>query len=167
MRACSQVIWRATLRRGRAPSNTRPIVADATERVPPYQRTRPQRVPPYQRRRPQRVPPSDTKLPVGCLDLVAAVGHIRQCSHWSAGPATDTRQRRADAKPVSQGTATKGDRSVIGPLQCARNSCTRRAMVCASAVRTCSIVMRSKTCWKNPATISRVASLRVNPRLAA
>ncbi len=41
---------------------------------------------------------------------------------------------------------------------------TRRAIAKASASRTLGIVTRSKTCWKNPVTIARIASFRVKPR---
>lgn len=43
-------------------------------------------------------------------------------------------------------------------------SLTRRAIANPSASRTLSIVIRSKTCWKKPLTIIRVASRRVKPR---
>ncbi len=52
-------------------------------------------------------------------------------------------------------------------LVCARGysySRTRRRMASPNASRTLSMVIRSKTCWKKPATIMRVASLRVRPR---
>ena len=41
---------------------------------------------------------------------------------------------------------------------------TWRAMAAPRASRTLWIVMRSKICWKNPVTIIRIASDRVNPR---
>lgn len=41
---------------------------------------------------------------------------------------------------------------------------TWRAMAAPSASRTLSMVIRSKICWKNPVTIMRIASPRVNPR---
>ena len=50
------------------------------------------------------------------------------------------------------------------PNSCHSYSRMRRPMASPSASRTLSIVMRSKICWKNPLTISRVASLRVRPR---
>ncbi len=41
---------------------------------------------------------------------------------------------------------------------------TCRAMAAPNALRTDSMVIRSKICWKKPVTIIRMASPRVNPR---
>ena len=60
--------------------------------------------------------------------------------------------------------ARLGDTHEVGHSSGHSYSRTRLAIARPRASRTLSMVIRSNTCWKNPVTIMRVASLRVNPR---